>query len=102
MIDEKALREAPYIVWTDNGEGWSPWPHQTIEEAVAHETYGSASVITKRCVYRVVEEEIPEIPFKVTGAQTVKEWQEQQRKDYENSAGVYVGCGRKEREGKKA
>lgn len=52
----KELWPQKYYVWVNHGyEGWSPHGYNTVEEAIAHEGYGSEKVITKIVDYEIKE-----------------------------------------------
>jgi hypothetical protein len=50
--------KGPYTVWTDHGyDGWSPTDYETLDEAIAHESYGSEKHISKPVKFTVVDQE---------------------------------------------
>ena len=56
---ERDDHAGPYTVWVNHGyEGWSPTSYDTLEEAIAHESYGLMKAITRAVQYEV--KELPE------------------------------------------
>ena len=40
--------QQPFIVWVNYGcEGWKPTGYATLDEAVQHESFGSAKLVTR-------------------------------------------------------
>ena len=52
---EKYYVQGPYIVWENNGEGWSPNSYETLKEAVLAHKYTSQWVITRPIDFKIGE-----------------------------------------------